>query len=53
MTDRLPWERDLLLRELITERFGTLRQLQRERPPTPWEITRRRLVLMGHGTRGI
>lgn len=35
------------LRELLDERFGTVRQLERERPPTPYEITKRRLVLLG------
>ncbi len=47
MTDRLPWEREQLLRELMAERFGTLADLRRERPPTPWEITQRRLALVG------
>lgn len=45
--DRAPWEREHLYRELLAERFGTVRELQRERPPTPWEITQRRLVLLG------
>jgi len=35
------------LRALLDERFGTVRQLERERPPTPYEITKRRLVLLG------
>jgi hypothetical protein len=34
-------------RALLNERFGTVRQLERERPPTPYEITKRRLVLLG------
>lgn len=41
---------DAKLRVLLDERFGTVRQLERERPPTPYEITKRRLALLGRRT---
>lgn len=36
-----------LLSELIEERFGTLRSVEKERPPTPYQISKRRRVLVG------
>lgn len=36
-----------LVTELTVERFGAVSALVVERPPTPLEMTRRRLVLLG------
>lgn len=41
---------DPLLRALLDERFGPVRQVEKERLPTPYEITKRRLVLLGRQT---
>jgi len=46
MTDRLPWERDQLLRELLVERFGArFRRVELKDPPKV--IAARRRVLVG------
>lgn len=39
--------REELLRELLVERFGPAAETAKERPPTPLEMTKRRLVLIG------
>lgn len=38
---------DPLLRALLEERFPDPGSVEKERPPTPYEITKRRLVLLG------
>lgn len=46
MTDRMPWEREQLLRELLIERFGTRFRRPDIKDP-PRVIAARRRVLVG------
>jgi hypothetical protein len=39
-----------LLAVMLLERFGVTSEAVRERPPTPLEMTKRRLVLIGRDT---
>lgn len=38
---------DDLRRALLVERYGPLREMEKERPPAPAEIQRRRRILNG------